>query len=382
MSRAAHWAMCPRTVTGLVLVFSIAAETWAQVPVGDPLPSSTAASAAPASEASAPDEEGRSAASIVAVVGDQVILLDEVIAPIRAQLRQARAQLPPDKYREVEWELLKQVTQTRVQRAVLIKELEAILPNKDIMPRLRKLAAADFETYLIKLAQESGLKSKDDLIERIKDEGSDIDALRREFVDNLLSQQYLDKIIKPLLTEPTRDNLLAYYTAHKEEFAEPAGVVWRHVQVRFGENRDEARRKIQDAYDRLAAGESFDSVARSHSDGPTAAEGGRWTLTSKGSYADSAVDRVLFSIPVGQFSQIIEGKEAFHLVLVERRTDGSPKPFADVQSQIKEKLNRDERITLHKKKMAELMAKHHIETIFDVDPSQVGQSPKAPSQIR
>lgn len=321
-------------------------------------------------------------ASIVAVVGDQVILLDEVMGPVRGRLQAARAQLPPEKYREYEWQMLEQVTRKRIEQVVLLKELELFLPNKDILPRIRKLAAADFENYLTKMAKDSGLKSREEIIARIKTEGADLDSLRREFIDNLLSMQYLDKMVKPLIKEPTREELLAHYQAHQEEFTEPAGVIWRQIQVHYGADRAAARQKIQEAYDRLVGGQPFAKIAEEYSDGPTAASGGLWTLTSKGSYSDTAVDNVLFSIPLGQFSQIIEGKDSFQVVLVEKRNDGSPKPFPEVQGQIKARLMRDQRVALQTQKLDEILKKHHVETIFDQPDRQVASPGRSQGTIK
>lgn len=313
------------------------------------------------------DAEGRPAASIVGAVGDEVILLEEVMGSIQGQLRQAKAQLPPDQYREYEWNALRQVTQQRIQRTILLKELEAFLPNKDILPRIKKRAAEDFENYLTHMAHESGLKNRDEVIEQLKKDGADLNALRRDFVDNVLAQQYMEKLVKPHLVEPTRDQLMDYYLRHAEEFAEPAGATWRHVQVRYGNDKKTAEGKIRAAYDRLAGGDSFEKVAKQFSDGPTAADGGRWSVTSPGSYADPAVDHVLFSLPVGQHSQVFAGKDAFHIVVVEKRSDGKPKPFEEVQGPIKNRLMREQRAAIAKKKIEEIATRHHVETIFDND---------------
>lgn len=325
------------------------------------------------------DSTEKPAARIVAIVNDNVILLEEVLGPIRGQLLQAKKSLPRERYLQVERELLKQATQQRIQRVVLLKELETILPDKSIMKRIRAAAAQDFDSQLIQMAHNSGMKTKEEIIEKIKSEGSDLDALRRDFTDNLLAQQYLYRLTKNSVKEPTRDELVAYYDAHKEEFSEPAGAVWRQIRVKFADDKFAARRKIQDAADQLKAGADFGQVAQKMSDGPTAAVGGLWSLTSKDSYADSLVDHAIFSIPVGETSEIIEGKEAFHIVHVERRTEGGPRPFSEVQTLIKNKLQRDSQGQLHKKTVDDIIAKYHVETIFD-EPNKSLDQAAAPNQ--
>lgn len=324
----------------------------------------------------------RPKASIVARVDDQVILLEEVMLPIQPQLKKLQAQLPSEKYREAEWHLLGQVTKARIQRTVLLKELELMLPNANVMPKVRKAAHADFDKYLLKLARDAGLKDREAMIAKIQEEGSDLDALRNDFIDNMLAQQYLHQTIKSQIKEPTRDELFAYYQQHQDEFTEPLGAEWRHIQVKKGADAAAARAKIEGIHRQLLEGADFAALAEKNSDGPTARVGGKWTLTSKGSYADAAVDEAIFTLKVGEVSSVIEGSNAFHIVRVEKRNDGAPTPFREVVDQIAEKLNNQLMISLRKTKIEEAMKKHFIESIFDNAPSDLEEAERNSGNIR
>jgi parvulin-like peptidyl-prolyl isomerase len=307
----------------------------------------------------------RPRASIVARVDDEIILLEEVMAPLRPRLEQLKKQLPEEKYREAEWMALQQVTKGRIQRLILLKELEATLPNKAALPKIRQSLDGEFEKYLLKLARDAKLKTREEILAKIKEEGADLDSLRDDYIDNMLAQIYLQRAIKPLVKEPTRDELMAYYQENLAEFTEDAGVVWSHIQVKKGSSAADAKTKITQIHQELKSGGDFAKLAQSKSDGPTAAIGGEWQLTSKGSYADTAVDKVLFSIPVGEISDVIEGKEAFHIVRVEKRNDGGPSPFSQVQEKIAERLNNQIMTNLRKTKLEEAAKNHFVESIFD-----------------
>lgn len=325
--------------------------------------------AAPAADASlgpaTASPPGKLVASIVARVDEKVILLSEVISPVKSQLTKAKAALPPQKYREFEWQILRQVTESRIQRLIVMAELQDRFKEKGVMDRIRKGAAEDFDKYLLKLARENGLKTRDEIIDQLKKEGASITDLRDDFIENMLAQGYVSQLVKSQVKEPTRAELVRYYQDHQEDFRNELGAVWSHIEVKFKSDQDAARAKIQQASDRLSNGEAFAEVAKSMSEGPTAIAGGAWSLTSKGSYADPAVDEAIFTAPVGVPYGIIEGKTSYHIIKVEKRSDGEVQPFAEVQTKIGKLLADRDLAQLRKVKFDELRAKHHIETVFD-----------------
>lgn len=316
-----------------------------------------------------PDAAGtKLAASIVARVDERVILLEEVVRPVRAKLQQAREQLPPAKYREIEWEILRQVTESKVQQIVVLKELDAKVPNPAVIQRIRKMAVKDFDKYVLKLARQFGLTTREEMEKRLDEEGSRIADLQKDFIDNLLAQQFLNQLIQSQVGEPTRDQLMSYYDEHRDDFADVAGAIWRHIEIKRDPDAAVARQRAASLRQSVVNGRDFEETARQHSQGPTAANGGLWSLTSKGSYTDEAVDQAIFSLPIGQISPVIDGKEAFHIIKVEKRGDGTARPFSEVQDLIRSKLKNEAMERHRRAKMDELMARHRTESVFDQSP--------------
>lgn len=373
MCRSPRWALACWTGILVALAASGRSQPKPKAALGDSSPLAESIGLDVLKGDDKPADGPRPRASIVARVDNQIILLEEVISPVRAQLERAKKQVPPEKYREVEWNLLQQVTKSRIQRLVLLKELELSLPSKAAMPKIRQNLNEEFEKYLLKLARDAGLKTREEILEQINKEGSNLETLRNDYIDNMLAQIYLQKVVKPLIKEPTRDELMAYYLENPKEFSEEAGVRWRHIQVKKGTDPQVALAKAEDLRERLRAGADFALLAQEHSDGPTAAVGGEWQLTSKGSYADAAVDKMLFLIPENQISDVIEGTDAFHIIRVEKRNDGGPAPFAEVQDQIADKLTNQKAANLRKEKLQAAMDRHYIESIFDTDLETAGK---------
>jgi parvulin-like peptidyl-prolyl isomerase len=118
-------------------------------------------------------------------------------------------------------------------------------------------------------------------------------------------------------------------------------------------------------------------VAKKYSDGPTASNGGQWEWTQKGSLADAAVDQALFETQVGASSKIIDGENAYTLVKVGAREEARRVPLADVQDEIKQKLQKESRLQATKEAIDKIKDGAVIETIFDNETNLPGASEPA-----
>jgi len=305
-------------------------------------------------------------ATIVARVDDRAILLQDALGPVKQQLEEMRRQLPRDEYARQERTILKERTDKLIERAVLLKEVDAKIKDPKRLEEIRKKIGLEFEKNIMKFARDKGLKSKEAVIKQFEDEGSNYDAQRKEFTDTILAQEFVRQQVMPMIPDPTREEMLQWHRDHAHQFQQNAGVVWRHIEVKIGADPKAAAEKAYQAQQRLTAGEDFAKVAKEMSDDAASAlNGGLCPKTSKGSYYETAVDQALFTLPVGRFSTPIRGSIAFHIVKVEERTGDGVKPFADVQRDIT-KAMKDERLgEIRKAKLAELRNRHYIESVFD-----------------
>ncbi|QDU63664.1 peptidylprolyl isomerase [Planctomycetes bacterium Pan216] len=322
---------------------------------------------APENGTTGPLPGSKRAAEIVAHVDDEVILYEDVYRPIRAKLERARKQLPREHYLEIKHKLLADSTRAAVERLVVLTELTQRLPSEQAKAHLYAGYGEQFEKYLLQLAREFKLPGRDAVIERLKEEGNDIRRLRQEFIENLIAQHFLTQLVQQKVPEATREDLSRYYEEHIDSFRTKPGVVWSHIEIPKGSDPAAAKQQTESLRKDLLDGASFAGVARNHSKGPTAPLGGKWSLTSRGSYVEKKVDDALFTIPVGEVSDVIEGSQSFHLVLVDSRSDGSPKPFSEVQDDIRNRLRRDSLKGLREKKLEELMKAHHVESVYDLE---------------
>lgn len=81
-----------------------------------------------------------------------------------------------------------------------------------------------------------------------------------------------------------------------------------------GRTQEEARLRIEEARAALQAGTPADQVARTFSDGPSAAWGGELGWMQKGQMVQT-FDEAAFALGVGEHSEIIETSLGYHLVI-------------------------------------------------------------------
>lgn len=124
--------------------------------------------------------------------------------------------------------------------------------------------------------------------------------------------------------------VLAYYQAHAEEFAPGARVDLRQILVA-------ERGLAEQAVERLTHGEPFERVAQTLAPG-----GGAVQVWTQRSVVEGDLPRslaaVIFGLPVGGVSPIIEADAGYTLFLVERRLPARQLPLAEAAPAIRERL--------------------------------------------
>jgi parvulin-like peptidyl-prolyl isomerase len=120
----------------------------------------------------------------------------------------------------------------------------------------------------------------------------------------------------------------------------------------------------------VLAGRPFAEVARAKSEGPTAAAGGAFDWTTKGSLASKQLDEAVFSLPEGQLSAIIEEEQSLHVVRVVEREEAGRTPFVEAQVEIRARLTAERHEQALQDYLAKLRVRTPVWTVFDSQPGQ------------
>lgn len=188
--------------------------------------------------------------------------------------------------------------------------------------------------------------------------GLDEDTLRRALHRELIFDAAMQRAAarRPAVSEI--DERL-FFELHKDRFTLPERRTARHILItisdRFAENRrDVARARIEKLAQKLAGHPNrFPSLARKHSECPSAMEDGRLGTVPRGRlYAE--LDAVLFGLAEGAVSGPVESEMGFHLLWCEKIHDGRTLPFSRVRPRIQQVLKERAERNCQKAWIAEL----------------------------
>ena len=147
------------------------------------------------------------------------------------------------------------------------------------------------------------------------------EALRRRMLLEKLIARDVNAKIQVADEEAER-----YYNVNRKAYATDRRV--RVAQIVLPD-RDRAEAILK----RLKAGEDFGKVAREVSIGPEAARGGDLGFFERGVMPE-AIDRMVFSLPVGKVSRVAQSPYGFHIFKVLGQEEAGGRKFADVRVKV------------------------------------------------
>jgi foldase protein PrsA len=144
---------------------------------------------------------------------------------------------------------------------------------------------------------------------------------------NLVYQALLAKYNKPV----TDAQISAYYNSHQSQFGTPETRDLRIVLTKTASQASAAKAA-------LAAGQSWNAVAKKYSTDPaTRDKGGVMTNVSQGS-TDPSLEKAAFSAPVNKVMGPVKGQFGYYVVEVTKITPGTHKSLAQERSLIRQTL--------------------------------------------
>ncbi len=201
--------------------------------------------------------------------------------------------------------------------------------------------------------------------------GVSVADIRKEIGEGLR----VDKFAKTLLTdfEPSTDEAVhaEYETLraeHPEEFTTEESVHASHILVLVNkdstdEEKDAARKKIEDIRQKLLDGADFATLAREQSDCPSGRNGGDLGTFGRGRMVKPFEDAA-FSQAVGEIGPVVETSFGFHIIRVEEHIDAGEKTFDDVKDDIRDYLDDQRREKIFTDYLDALREKTAIETFL------------------
>ena len=203
------------------------------------------------------------------------------------------------------------------------------------------------DTELIKqldeIRKKYNLSTLEDLEKAAKDQGVSFEDFKANMRNQLITQQVMREEVGRMVTI-TPGEAQRYFEAHKQEYAQPESIRLSEIMVSSGggetgsddpQKLAAAKAKADDIEAKLKAGGNFDQIARTSSDGQTAAEGGDMGLYERGKLNKVFEDQT-FALKAGDFTEPIRTKQGYVIFkVVAHNASGTPK-FEDVRAQVED----------------------------------------------
>jgi parvulin-like peptidyl-prolyl isomerase len=312
--------------------------------------------------------------SIVALVDGSPIFAADILEPYAKPLKNIEQHASPAEVQAARRTIIQRDLPGYIDNRMLVIALRKAL-KKEQLESLDKHLNDGFVKYAQKKCRDMGVNTPYELDQKLQKEfDASLAMLRTQFENSQMADAYREEKTAKAERPPTRAEMLEYYQKHIEEYSYPASVKWQQIEVSFGKwgGKRQAFDRFSLAVEALKAkeGKNFADVARKFSDGPKADQGGQWNWTRQGSLADKALDKALFTVPVGTISDPIVGEESFQLVKVNERKEAGRTQFYEVQDDIKSAIKKSRLRMSDEELIAELRAKTVVETIFDKQPQK------------
>jgi parvulin-like peptidyl-prolyl isomerase len=237
-------------------------------------------------------------------------------------------------------------------------------PPADAVARIggSEVRYSEFQRYLARTVGEGGGVLGSDVLSELFDQFLDERLLARLAVDRKLVRQAggpagprraIDALLQDgLRRDPDPAAVARYYQAHQTEFSRPERVRVRQILT---EDRGTAEKALRE----IAAGATFEEVARRLSRDPSAASGG-----DQGELARSdlppAFAEIIFSLQPGEVSRLVPAEYGFHIFQVTGRQPAEVVPLEQARGEIVTKLRQQSADSLLRSLVQEARGRYNV----------------------
>ena len=249
---------------------------------------------------------------------------------------------------------LKELDQEGRERGATMQEISA--QHKDLLRNMidqqlwlskGKELGITGDTELIKrldeIRKQNNLATMEDLENAAKEQGVSFEDFKANIRNGIITQEVMRQQVGQKI-QFTPGEAMAYFEQHKKEYVQPESVRLAEILISTGTDAasqadqakiDAAKAKADDIEARLASGGDFAQLARSFSNGPTAAEGGELGQFKRGALAKVLEDKT-FVLAAGKATEPIRTRQGYVILKVEQHIGGGNPEYKDVKDQVEE----------------------------------------------
>lgn len=225
--------------------------------------------------------------------------------------------------------------------ALACRKAEPLAPDVAAQIGEQEVRYSEFEEYMERTADDSDGVLGSDVLSQLFDQFLDEKVLVRMAADRKLlpagkggPREAMDALLRDLeKSEPTDQEVAAWYEAHRQEFVRPERVRLRQILT---EDRAAAEKALQEISD----GADFGEVAQRLSRDPSASTGGYQGELSRDNLPPAFAD-VIFSLEPGEVSKVVPADYGFHVFQVLEHLPAGSVPLEEARDEIRERLRQE-----------------------------------------
>ena len=202
------------------------------------------------------------------------------------------------------------------------------------------ISVAEVDAYVGDLKKSSKIEDEEEFKKALAKEGLTLEKLKKDVEGHLILLRIVNKEVRSKVIVSEQEVRKAYED-EIDKFVEPTQVKLRYLLIPVPpdasrEAADAARKRAEAALLRLNRGEDFSQIAKEYSAGPMSETGGDIGYVKRGELHPE-VDKVAFSLKLGQHSDIISIPSGLVVIQVEEKRTPI-QPYAEVADQLRDKI--------------------------------------------
>jgi len=250
-------------------------------------------------------------------------------------------------------------------RGVLDQMIAVRLLSQESTARHIAVADADVDARFAEIRQQ--FPTEEAFGEALAAQTMTIERLKSDIRSDLAVMQLLSAEIDPKVSVDESASK-TFYDGNLERFQEDEAVRASHILIRVAPDADDAakqkaRAEAEAVLEDLRAGGDFAALAKEHSQDASAAQGGDLDFFSRGQMVPP-FETAAFGLKTGEVSDIVETQFGLHIIKVTDRRAARTVPFPEVDGQIREFLQGQQREEATTAFIDALKSKGQIQVLF------------------
>lgn len=202
--------------------------------------------------------------------------------------------------------------------------------------------------------------------QRLKENNLSEDALRGNIEEGCKVDLLIEKLCEGL-SDPTEAEMKEHFEANRKHYVQPERASAQHILIKPASDNDAdratAESRIEGIRKEIEGGAKFEDLAAAHSECPSGKQnGGSLGWFGRGMMVPE-FDEAVFSMNVGELSDIIETQFGFHVIFKTGEDEGGEASFEESESKIRDLLRHDKRGRVIAAHVEELREKADIQGV-------------------